>query len=473
MNQKNRRRKFGALSMVITVLGIVLIIAANLVAAQLTEKYGWSKDLTANGRYAISEDSVQYLETVEEEVKITVFVSEEEMSSGSCYIVQAYQNLLQYEKNSDKVELEFVDLIENPTYVAKYPELELSAYDILVESGEKQEVLSFQNLYEYDTTSGAVTASKVEQMMTSAVIKVTSEEKAGVVVLGGYSKVQPTELTELLVSNGYEVSQQSLLTDEIDPKAQTVILFAPQSDLEENSLTKLGTWLENDGNQGKNLFVFIDPAVPALPNLEAFLKEWGIVLGEGFAFEADNNFYYDKFIYPVAQYSDMEYAEGMTSSDLTIMALCRPVDVLFAGKDNYETSILLNFSPASGVVTLDQTEITADQITGDVKGMVISSHSWYGTEVTKSNVVVSGSSLAFSGSLMTGSTFANADYILGVFQKLSGESSALNIVPKDLSAPTHTMTMARANAYIWIFMIILPILILAAGVVVWMRRKNR
>ena len=473
MNQKNRRWKFGALQTVITVLGIVLIIAANLVMDRLTEKYGWSKDLTANGRYAISEDSIRYLKALEEEVDITVFVSEEEMSSGSYYIVQAYQNLLQYEKNSVKVKLAFVDLIENPTYAAKYSELELSAYDILVESGEKQEVLSFQNLYEYDSQSGAVTASKVEQMMTGAVVKVTSEEKAGVTVLDGYSKTQPKDLAELLASNGYEVSQQSLLTDEIDPKAQSAILFAPQSDLEESSLTKLGKWLENDGNQGKNLFVFMDPSVPALPRLEAFLKEWGIELREGFAFEADNNFYYDKFIYPVAQYTNMEYAEGMTSSDLTIMALCRPVDVLFESKDNYETSVLLNFSPASGVVTLDQKEVTADQITGDVKGMAISSHSWYGTEVTKSNVVVSGSSLAFSGSLMTGSTFANADYILGVFRKLSGESSALAIVPKDLSVPTHTMTMARANAYIWIFMIILPVLVLAAGVVVWMRRKNR
>ena len=74
----------------------------------------------------------------------------------------------------------------------------------------------------------------------------------------------------------------------------------------------------------------------------------------------------------------MDYAEGMTSSDLTIMALCRPVDTLFENKDGYETSVLLNFTSGSGTVNLGHTEITADQITGDLIGMVLSTHSWYG-----------------------------------------------------------------------------------------------
>ena len=37
----------------ITVLGIVLIIVANIVVGQLTERYGWSIDLTADDRYEI------------------------------------------------------------------------------------------------------------------------------------------------------------------------------------------------------------------------------------------------------------------------------------------------------------------------------------------------------------------------------------------------------------------------------------
>lgn len=471
--KQNHRRKYGALAITITVLGIMLIIVANIVMGKLTEKYGWSVDLTADGRYSISEDSVRYLKKLDQKVKITVLVDEEAMASGSYYIVQAYQNLLQYEKNSNHVKLKFVDLIENPTFVSQYPELGLSSYDILVESGEKQEVLSFQNLYEYDSSGSEITASKVEQMVTNAIVSVTSEEKEKLIVLNGYGENSPTELTELLKSNQYEIQEQSILTDELDKEAQGAILFAPQKDLEEESLNKLSTWLDNDGAQGKNLFVFLDPNTASLPNLEAFLREWGIAVKEGYAFESDSKLYYNKFYYPVAQYADMDYAENMTGSDLTIMALCRPVDVLFEEKDNYKTSVLLDFSNLSGTIKLGETKVTADQITGDIKGMVLSAHNWYGTEVTTSNIVVSGSALAFGGSLMTGSTFANADYILGVFQKLTNQSDGLNIVPKDLSMQTHIMTEARTNAYTWGFMIVIPVMILATGAVVWIRRRHR
>lgn len=109
-----KRWKYGIWSAVVTVLGIVLAVALVLVSDRLTDRFGWSVDLTANGRYAISDESVSWLEQLDQDVKITVLVSEEDMSSGSYYIVQAYQNLLDYERHSDHVTLEFVDVTENP-----------------------------------------------------------------------------------------------------------------------------------------------------------------------------------------------------------------------------------------------------------------------------------------------------------------------------------------------------------------------
>ncbi|MDD7142255.1 DUF7088 domain-containing protein [Bariatricus sp. HCP28S3_F11] len=472
MKSISRRRKYGVLATTISILGVVLIVAANIVVDKLTDKYEWSKDLTEDERYAITEESIRCVKELESNVKITVFVDEESMASGSYYLVQAYQNILEYERNSDKVEVEFVDLVENPTYIAKYPELNLSAYDILVESDKGTEVLSLQEMYEYDSSGSTITGSKVEQMITNAIVTVTSEAKTKAVVLTGYGKTYPNELVELLEANQYDVEEQSLLTGEISKDAETAILYAPQGDLEEISLKSLRTWLDNDGKQGKSLFVFLDPTIEKLPRLEEFLNEWGIALGEGYAFEANKSLYYDKFYYPIAQYADKDYAENLTGDDLTIMALCRPVDVLFDTKDNYTTSVLLNFSTTSGAIKLGETEVTNELVTGDVKGMVMSSHDWYGTEVNTSNVVVSGSALAFSESLITSDTFANSDYILGVFRKLNNRDTGYYIETKEFSMPMHSMTGARTNMYVWIFMVILPVVVFAAGIVVWMKRKN-
>lgn len=473
MNQKNRRMKYGALSMTITILGVILIIVANVIVSEFSEKNGWSIDLTEDKRYAISKDTIDYIKEMEKEVEITVLADEEAMSSGNRYVVQAYQNLMEYKRNSKKIDLKFVDLINNPTFVSKYENQDLSAYDIVVEYEGQVEVLPFSELYSYDNSGTKVVVSKVEQMVTNAIVNVTTENKTKVSVLTGYGEIKPVDLETLLSTNQFEVKEQSLLTEEIDPEAQIAVLYGPQSDLKEDSIEKLAKWLENDGKQGKNLMVFLDPNIAELPNLEELLEEWGISLGDGYAFEANSNLYYEQPFYPIAQYANMEYAAEMTSNDLTIMALCRPVEILFDKKDNYKTSVLLQFSPYSGKVDLGQSKISKKDITGDVKGMVMATHSYYGAEVTNSNIIVSGSALAFSGELVSGSTFANAEYILGVCDKLVSNENGLRIVPKDLSVPTHTMTGSQTSTCVWIFMVILPVTVFIIAIIIWIKRRHR
>ena len=473
MDRKKNRWKYGIWSAFVTILGVLLAVILVWVAERATERFGLKFDLTANDRYAISEQSVSRPNQLDQDVKITVLVNEEDMATGSYYIVQAYQNLLEYERNSDRITLEFVDITENPTFVSKYPDLELGAYDIILESGEQKEVLSFQDLYDYDTTGSSITASRVEQKVTGALMSVTSQEKTRIMVLDGYQDTEPSSLTTLLEGNQYEIIRRSLLTEELDDNASAAILFAPQNDLEEDSIRKISAWLDNDGKQGRNLFVFLDPNTGTLLNLEAFLEEWGLDAEEGYAFEARSGLYYNQIYYPVAQYAEKNFATGMSEKDITVLALCRPVDVLFEEKDGYETQVLLDFSESSGKVTLDQEKVTEDMITGDVKGMVKSAHHFYGSEVTTSNVVLSGSSLAFNGTLVSGTTFANGRYILGVFDQLTGNETSLHIPEKDLSAANHTMTAARTTTYSWMFLAGLPAVILVAGVVIWVRRRHR
>lgn len=120
MDRKKNRWKYGIWSAFVTILGVLLAVILVWVAERATERFGLKFDLTANDRYAISEQSVSWLKKLDQDVKITVLVNEEDMATGSYYIVQAYQNLLEYERNSDRITLEFVDITENPTFVSKY-----------------------------------------------------------------------------------------------------------------------------------------------------------------------------------------------------------------------------------------------------------------------------------------------------------------------------------------------------------------
>ena len=67
----------------------------------------------------------------------------------------------------------------------------------------------------------------------------------------------------------------------------TALLVAPVSDLSENELSVLDTFLDNDGERGKNLIVFGSTASPATPNLNEFLEEWGIKVEDAMAYDTN------------------------------------------------------------------------------------------------------------------------------------------------------------------------------------------
>ena len=468
-----RRKKYGLLASVITLLGIAAIFVLNLLAGKLEDRYGLRLDLTENSRYALSEETAAALSALSQEVDIYVMQSESALKSGSSYVVQAYELLEGYGR-SGKVNVEYVDLASHPSFASTFSAYSLGSWDIVVACGAKSEQLSFSEMYEYDSLTGSITASLVEQKVTGAILTVASAEKTKVNVITGYSDALPEDLISLLRSNGFIVSETALLTGDLDAEAEMAVLWAPSRDMDAATLKKLEAWMDNDGQQGKTFFLFLDPNHSGLTNLEAFAAEWGIDVKDGFAFEGNKNFYYQQPYYPIAQYGDMTYAQSMTAQDVTILALCRPLGTLFESRDSFETDVLLTFTGTSGVLPPEATTLTADMVTGDVDGMVLSTRTLYGADKTQSRLVVCGSALAFSGELITTDVFANGRYIAGVFSALSGgEAAATGIVAKSLVSPVHSMSSAEMNAAVWIFMVILPLLILAAGLAVYLKRRHK
>lgn len=469
-----KRLKFGALATVITIFGIIAIFLCNLLAQKLEDRYGWSLDLTENERYALGEETQSVLSALNEDVDIYVLQSEGTLGAGSSYVVQAYKLLEEYERRSEHISVEYVDLASHPAFTARFPQYSLGTWDIVLECGDKTERTTFSELYEYDSFSGSVTASLVEQKITGALLSVSSSEALKVNVISGFSETLPGDLTALLKNNGYEVSETMLITGELDTDADMAILWAPERDMDGASLKKIENWLDNDGRQGRTFLLFLDPNHNGFTNLEAFAAEWGIAIRDGFAFEGNKNLYYQQPYYPIAQYGDMTYAKGMTQQDLTILALSRPVGTLFEKKDNFETDVLLTFTGTAGVLPPDAKTLTADMVTGDVDGMVLSTRTLYGAEKTESHMIVCGSALAFSGELITTDVFANGKYILGLLSSFAnGQASVSGIVSKSLVSPVHSMTGGQTNTAVWVFMVILPLAILATGLIVFLRRRHK
>ena len=72
------------------------------------------------------------------------------MASGE-YYVQAHSVIEQYEKYSDQITLEYVDLLENPSLASAYEDVQIG--DIIVSSGNRYQTLTAYDLFNVESGS--------------------------------------------------------------------------------------------------------------------------------------------------------------------------------------------------------------------------------------------------------------------------------------------------------------------------------
>ena len=166
------------------------------------------------------------------------------MASGE-YYVQAHSVIEQYEKYSDQITLEYVDLLENPSLASAYEDVQIG--DIIVSSGNRSQTLTAYDLFNVESGSyygNYITSSRAEQAMTSAIMNVTSETQVKAGVLTGHSEQYPDGFVQLLENNNFEVVSVSPATEEIPEDIDVLIWVAPINDPDQDVLDKLDAFFD-------------------------------------------------------------------------------------------------------------------------------------------------------------------------------------------------------------------------------------
>ncbi len=474
---RKRRLKYGAYATLITVGVIVAVFVLNVLVSLLTERYPLSIDLTSENMYDISDESKQYLAGLDQDVKLTVLAKESAVNGSNEYMSQVAKTIAAYAKNSSRVTLSYVDLTENPTFTAGYQGYELAAYDVIVECGGRIKVVSMNDMLTYDSSNYYYTgqytieSSTAEQTMTNAIMSVASGETTKVQFITGLGEVDSTSLQQLMTSNSFEVSTMNLLSEEPDPEAAALIWFGPTKDPTEEQLKKLDKYLA----EGGNLLVFVDPMTSAQPALDAFLAEWGLAQYDGIAFETNQSYMLSMTPYfPIVQYTNADYAGNLASTNrYTAFYKMKPVATTFETSGYVTTDTLLSLSESSGwhaANVAEDYQIQDSDLVGNVGAMVMAT--MYDGSVT-SNVVLTGSTTAFSGEFLTNTAVSNAEYIVGVMNKLCDRGNMVTIAAKDFTTQSNNMTTAQMTTAIVLFMGVIPLAVLAAGIVIWVRRRHK
>ena len=145
----------------------------------------------------------------------------------------------------------------------------------------------------------------------------------------------------------------------------------------------------------------------------------------------------------------------------------------------------INVTPVSGIETetiltsSDNSYIknTKDSITyaeGDKKGpFALAALAKIETDSSSAaEVLFLGNSYYMHSTFINDSGFANKDFLVNAIKYITGSTSLLSIGPKNLTPSTIAIDASQANFLTILVIIIIPLAILACGVIVWIRRKN-
>ena len=481
---KSRKARHGSIAAAIVAIVIALVIVLNIVVSLLVGRFpNMVLDFTKESSFALENDTIDYVSHIDKDIKITVLTTEEKFEGSGAYYIQANKLLEKMESASNgKIKLNYIDLSSNPSISQKYSDADWSKNSnmMIIECGDQYRVLTIDDCFEYDKDYYSqygtyyVTSSLVEQAVVTAILNVTTEDKVVVDMITGNQEQDSSAIKTLLQNNAYQVTDVSLATGDLDEEAKFAILYAPSVDLDEKIVEKLSTWLSNDGKYGRSLIYVPTADMGEMPNLDDFLKEWGMSIDRGYVFETDESTLVSAsspYAFTVS-YGDY-YKDNLKNSKIpVVVSESHAVNIT----DENTAHALLKTSDKAGVLPIDADKNWdyKDAVSGNGEN-VAAEGVMTNEDKNSSRVIIFGSYVMFSDTIMKYNSFNNSAYFMNVINTIADkEDVGITIESKSIDNTELGITdVATQNTMLVVFVIIIPIAILVAGFVFWLRRRNR
>ncbi|MGN0666414.1 MAG: Gldg family protein, partial [Huintestinicola sp.] len=326
---RRRKLKYGSVATAITLIVIAVVVMVNVIVNLASDRVNMSIDLTPGGTFEISQETKDYLDSINEPVEIVCLSDELTFqTSNYIYFKQAYEVLKKYSIYSDNVTVKYVDMTKDPTYANKFSSMysgEISEYSIVVQSNKRIKVLAIMDLYNvemnYYTFSQEVKSTKAEQELTSAIMYVTDPDPLHAVVFRSETQGSSYDnVMNMLTANGIEVTEIDPLIEVIPEGTDIVVINAPMNDYDPDTVDKLYNFLDNGGKLGKNLIYIADYSQKTTSNIDAFLAEWGISVDEGIVGDMDSNNVMGQSPYTIRDYiTENDFSNNVPEISLPVL----------------------------------------------------------------------------------------------------------------------------------------------------------
>ena len=503
--------KRGGYAMGITAAVLAGLIVFNVLIAVLAERVNLEFDMSLTAQNSMSEENIDFVKNLDKEVTVTVCAKAEDYvgeymnyyaqqygvtETYTDYYKQTITLLDKYRDYNKKIKIDYIDTqsSEFTQITTKYSNQTINYGDIIVTcndgGNERYKIIGYKDIYvlseddtyaAYGVTTSTVSANNIETALTSAISYVTSSKTKKVAFITGHSKTDYSEsYRNLLKTNNYEIEliSDTLITN-ISDEFDALFIVAPTTDFIDTELDAIAKFLDNDGKYEKGLVFFADAGAPYLPNLYEYLEEWGIGVGEGILFETNANNHMPNEPTTLGSYpvSEDKINNGISAC---ITGYNVPIKALFEEEGTYKVTSLIE-TPESVVAAPVGTANNwngADNYTKAAYSTVMQSERM---TYDKDNVEINNYVFAFSSTEFIYSDYAemaqisNKNIALAAAERAVGaEDTGVSFVSKTIENESFSdsVTQSSSSLITIIFMIALPVGLLATSIYVYIRRKN-
>lgn len=491
-----RSLETGAQSMLLAAALVGILVVVNVLAARTP----WQLDLSAEGRFTLSDQTRQVLqEQLQGPVEITAFVE----TGGSSPVPDL---LRAYGKVSSRVKVSIVDPLREPSLAQQYG---VQQYDtIIVQQGEQTRKITPDSLY-MTASDGYSTEFSGEQAVTRAILELGQEQKRKVAFLTGHGEVTTQDelafLTEDLEGEGYSTEFFNLAqTGSVPADTSVVVVAGPQTDLGDQELEVLRSFVQTGGK----LLLMLDPVTRALPGWGSLASELGVKVTSSLVVDPARAVFFD-VLSPMPELLDHPITSPLAERRMEVL-LPRSVglevqgqqgegaaegDTAPAGAGNgiRTTTLLETSSEAWGEKVQERVEVKKDQgdpvgpfalavaVEGRVAQTVMTSGSdgnaGAGSDADAADsqaelqplAVVVGNSTFIRGQFLDFQ--GNRDFFLNALNWLTGRKSLISIRPKVFEYPAITLTPRIIWNMFYGFVVIMPLALMLVGGLTWWRRR--
>ena len=466
----------GVFSTGMVVFGIAVAVVLNLAVGALPSTLT-QMDMTNEKLYTITKDTKDYLADLKDDVTIYVLAAKSSLESNDTTLSAMLEK---YKDASSHISVVYKDPKVYPQFYSNYTETAPSANSIIVESAKRSKVIDYSDLYEtsvdYSTYSQQTTGYDGEGQLTSAIAYVVNENMPVVYEITGHGETELSGgFSEACQKANIDVSSLTLLkSDSIPEDAEAIVINGPTSDFSEDDAKKVSDYLAAGGKA----FITATYTDKDLPNFESVLSAYGIQLEKGMVVEQDKNSYYQNPFYLLPSIASSQWTSSVSDSYI-FAPYCRGIThpQTEDGADITYTDLLT--SSSASFSKADVANMTSyEKEDGDVDGPFV-----IGLEAEKkvddentTKLFVFSSTMMFDDSadqMVSGNNAKLFSSCMSSFADSSDNGSSIVIPVKEYDTAKITvssMTVVLATVGL---VILLPLVLLGAGIGIWAVRRKK